>query len=192
MNIKTINIIFSKKEQKMKFIAGCALTFGLKLETLSKIFNMDESKLLLELTTYNPDLNEYLYTLFNRGIVDQNKALKEFMFFYIGLERAYLKHNKKQFESLLRVLEDNEAMKLKSEHKKWDVLNEKELMIILKYQLKYMLDIRSIADFFNICRTTYSKNIHDLKDKYPEEVAQFDYINDYHFLNYKSKVKGKY
>lgn len=59
-------------------------------------------------------------------------------------------------------------------------LSDEQILAILKYQIKYMLETKSIAGIFNIDRGTYSSRVRNLGQEYADLISDFDYLSDFY------------
>lgn len=59
-------------------------------------------------------------------------------------------------------------------------LADEQILTILKYQIKYMLETKSIARIFNIDRGTYSSRVRNLGPEYANLISDFDYLSDFY------------
>ena len=140
MNTKYLYLMFPNVEKRRKFIINCSLTFGLRLETLAEILGENKEKIYGELLYATDYMYSSLLTLFELGMNVQEDAKKEFIEFFNELVEANKKKDKEKIIELLNVISDKDAMSVIKKRKNGVIrLSEEDVLIILKYQLKYLL-----------------------------------------------------
>lgn len=65
-----------------------------------------------------------------------------------------------------------------------------EILVILKYQIKYMLSVTQTADIFKLDRHGYAKRVRKLEDDYTNLVSDFNYISDFYYNSNSHKSRG--
>lgn len=179
MDYKYLYIMFPKKETRNAFLTQCILTFGLTLETLSSLLNADKEYLYNNLFTNNPFYRNLTRTV-KHTIKEQEKAKEKFTNYFNSLKEAYQNKDKEKIRELLRVINDKDAIKLMKDKKEQQRLTDEEVLIMLKYQLKYMLTSKETSKIYSIDRGTYHDRIKKLESEYPELVAEYSelaYVN---------------
>lgn len=196
MNIKYLDQMFPTEEKKMIFLGKCILTFGLRLDGLSEILKMDKNELYKKIMNNNREIDSSLIMVFNHGMKNQDKAKNDFLSFYDRLCKACLEKNKDKISEVLEILSDKKALEIKKrlkiikDSKKNEPvrLTDEEVLMILRYQIKYMTNPSIIENMFRIDRTSYSKRVRKLWEKYPMLVSYFDYLCDlYHQSNMQKR-----
>lgn len=196
MNIKYLDQMFPTEEKKMIFLGKCILTFGLRLDGLSEILKMDKNELYKKIMNNNREIDSSLIMVFNHGMKNQDKAKNDFLSFYDRLCKACLEKNKDKISEVLEILSDKKALEIKkrlkiikdSEKNEPVRLTDEEVLMILRYQIKYMTNPSIIENMFRIDRTSYSKRVRKLWEKYPMLVSYFDYLCDlYHQANMQKR-----
>ncbi|MBE6140414.1 MAG: hypothetical protein E7172_02635 [Firmicutes bacterium] len=169
---------FKDEKKRLNFIGSVALTFGLRLESLSEIFgyNPDDlnQKLLLE------DNYEYLHFLFNHGYRNQSLAVADFYDFFNRLMLAYSTGSKEEIKKVMLELSDYKIIDYINNHPKGKSVSEDVVVDILKFQLKYGLHPTYLADYLKIQKSWYSRRVKNLPDKYHELKAGYEYLNDFY------------
>lgn len=189
--------MFPLKEKRNEFFIDCILTFGLRLNSLSKIFGYTYEE-LFKLVVYS---NKYKQASLNKvltyGIIGDIEAEKNFLQFFQELVLTYqkreiaykekdvkkYKEEKVKYEELLGELSDKQAISLMRKNKivkPGTHLTDEEITIILKYQIKYLLSTRQIERIFPIEDSNYSKRVKKLGD--PQLISYYNSLSD--FFNY--------
>lgn len=89
--------------------------------------------------------------------------------------------NKTEIANILNELSDKKAICIaKRSDSKGKKLADEQILTILKYQIKYMLETKSIARIFNIDRGTYSSRVRNLGPEYANLISDFDYLSDFY------------
>lgn len=189
MDLKYLYMMFPTKEKRNKFIINSALTFGLRLETLSKIFQIDSKTLKTELLFKTIYMTESMQALFEIGMNNQEQATSNFIAFYNELVESAKNKDKEKIQEVMEVLKDTKAIKLmKREIPGTSKLTDEEILTILKYQIKYMLGVSQTASYFKIDRGLYAKRVRSLQDNYYDLVSDFDYLSDFYYKSNKRKI----
>lgn len=191
--------MFPLKEKRNEFFIDCILTFGLRLSSLSKIFGYTYVE-LFKLVVYG---NEYkqvsLNKVLNYGVIGDIEAEKNFLKFFQELvltyqrrEVAYKEKNvkkymeeKARYEEILDQLSDKRAISLMRKNKivkPGTHLTDEEIIIILKYQIKYLLSSRQIEKLFPIDNSNYSKRVKKLEN--PQLISYYNSLSDF-FNNFR-------
>lgn len=145
MNTKYLYLMFPNVEKRRKFLINCSLTFGLRLETLAEILGENKEKIYGELLYATDYMHSSLLALFELGMNVQEDAKKEFIEFFNELVEANKKKDKEKIIELLNVISDKDAMNVIKKRKNGvNRLSEEDVLIILKYQLKYLLSTAKI------------------------------------------------
>lgn len=179
MDYKYLYVMFPKKEVRIAFITQSILTFGLTLETTSLLLNADKEYLHSKLSDGNQFYRSLTRT-FNHTLKDQEKAKEKFISYFNSLKEAHQSKDKDKIRELLRVINDKDASTLMKEKKKGEPLTDNDILIILKYQLKYMLTSVTISKMFDFDRRNYGERVKRLESEHPELVAEYKelaYIN---------------
>lgn len=179
MDYKYLYVMFPKREVRISFITQSILTFGLRLETISFLLNADKDYLYSNLYKNNA-FYQSLTKTFNRSLKDQEKAKEKFISYFNSLKEAHQNKDKEKIRELLRIINDKDAIKLAKEKGQYASLKDEEILIILKYQLKYMLSSVDVSKMFDLSRRIYSERVKKMENLYPELVAEYNelaYIN---------------
>lgn len=181
IKIELLYKMFPNENKRKDFLTKCILTFSLRLDTLSTILKEDKNELFKYLVYNGNPLFENVTMVFEHTMKDQTKAREKFESFFRRLTNASLSGNKKKIESVLGELSDKKVKKiLKSGYSSIKDLSNEDVIAILKYQIKYMLDTNTIERIFNLERHSYSNRIRKLENEYPELVSDFNYLNGYY------------
>lgn len=66
-------------------------------------------------------------------------------------------------------------------------LSEEDVLIILKYQLKYLLSTAKIEKIFQVHHSSYIPRVQSLREKYPVLVSQYEALTEINYKNYLQK-----
>lgn len=66
-------------------------------------------------------------------------------------------------------------------------LSEEDVLIILKYQLKYLLSTSKIEKIFQVHHSSYIPRVQSLREKYPVLVSQYEALTEINYKNYLQK-----
>lgn len=227
-----LNKMFPRKDRQINFLTNCALTYGLRVETIADFFgdnptdllrdfqsgnslynnlsnvfkhgmkpqqeavaefenfferltkasiNKDKEKTFDDLVVKNIKYYESVEKVFKFGMKRQEDAIKNFVDFFTNLIKAYEGKNKTEIANILNELSDKKAICIaKRSDSKGKKLADEQILTILKYQIKYMLETKSIARIFNIDRGTYSSRVRNLGPEYANLISDFDYLSDFY------------
>lgn len=188
MNTKYLYLMFPNVEKRRKFIINCSLTFGLRLETLADILGENKEKIYGELLYATDYMYSSLLTLFELGMNVQEDAKKEFIEFFNELVEANKKKDKEKIIELLNVISDKDAMSVIKKRKNGvNRLIEEDVLIILKYQLNYLLSTAKIEKIFQVHHSSYIPRVQSLREKYPVLVSQYEALTEINYKNYLQK-----
>ena len=177
---------FPTRQKRINFLTNCILTLGLRLETLSHLLGKDveiladilgenKEKIYGELLYATDYMHSSLLTLFELGMNVQEDAKKEFIEFFNELVEANKKKDKEKIIELLNVISDKDAMSVIKKRKNGvNRLSEEDVLIILKYQLKYLLSTAKIEKIFQVHHSSYIPRVQSLREKYPVLVSQYE------------------
>lgn len=175
MNLTYLYQLFPNPQKRTRFIKNCALTFGLSLETLSKLLKKDPKKIYIEFIYEDCYMAEPLNVLFRMGSTVQEEAQAAFLNFFDNLVKAAKSKDKEQINKVLEVTKDTEAMKIKSRTTKGTInLTDAEILTILKYQMKYLLSVKKIEVIFKVHHKAYVARVLELKPMNHDLVSQFE------------------
>lgn len=181
MNVKYLYQMFPTKEKRNHFLSQCVLTYGLSLDSLCAILGLNKEKTFADLVTKSTKFAESVEKTFKFGMKRQDKASADFILFFTNLSEAYERKNKEEILNVLKKLSDKKAIFIvKRPDPKEKRLTDEQILTILKYQIKYMLQIETIAKIFNIDRGTYSSRVRNLGPEYANLISDFDYLSDFY------------
>ena len=191
MNTKYLYLMFPNVEKRRKFIINCSLTFGLRLETLADILGENKEKIYGELLYATDYMHSSLLALFELGMNVQEDAKKEFIEFFNELVEANKKKDKEKIIELLNIISDKDAMSVIKKRKNGVIrLSEEDVLIILKYQLKYLLSTAKIEKIFQVHHSSYIPRVQSLREKYPVLVSQYEALTEINYKNYLPLIKN--
>ncbi len=194
VDVSVINKIYPSIDKRYRFIACCALTFGIRLQKLSEIFGIEEEMLKKNLNTYAAKQYDSLCRLFNHGMTMQDDAEARFREYFSKLYKAFENRGKNphKVSDLLSVLSDKKALDFKKRHQTSKTITDEDVYVLLKFQVKYLLGPSGMSQIFDIDRTAYSRRVRKLEDKYPELVADFEDLCAYYHSTYvKNHREGR-
>lgn len=181
MNVKYLYQMFPTKEKRNHLLSQCVLTYGLSLDSLCNTLNLNKEKTFDDLVVRNIKYYESVEKVFKFGMKRQEDAIKNFVDFLANLIKAYEGKNKTEIANILNELSDKKAICIaKRPDSKGKKLSDEQILAILKYQIKYMLETKSIARIFNIDRGTYSSRVRNLGPEYANLISDFDYLSDFY------------
>lgn len=186
MDYKYLYIMFPKKEIRTSFITQVILTFGLTLDSISELLNADKDYLYSKLSNNNQFYQSLLKT-FNHTLKDQEKAKEKFINYFNSLKEAHQNRDMEKVRELLRVINDKDAIILSKKNEQYDRLTDNDIVVILRYQLKYMLTGVTVAKMFGLSRRNYGERVKKLESEYPELVAEYNELSYINRLPYAKK-----
>lgn len=192
MNLVYLYQMFPTKSKRMVFLAKCSLTFGLRLDALSELLKMDKDELLKEIILYNQALRESLFLVFRHGMKLQDQAKNEFIEYFNQLCTFSVNKDMEKVKELLGVINDKDVIALRGKKRK-EKLSDEDVLTILKFQLKYMLDTTTIGKIFEIDRKSYARRVRNLDEKYTNLISDFDYLSDFYVAyNFDAKHRMRH
>lgn len=182
--------MFPTRQKRTSFLTNCILTFGLRLNTLSYLLGKDVDTLAKEIQSGN-SMYTFVSNVSNHGMKNQREALIEFEDFFERLKVASLTNDKNKISVVLEEISDKEAKKIaQRDLSKVKQFTEEEILILLKYQIKYMLSAMQMETIFHIENSNYARKVRKLQDKYPKLVSYFDYLLDFYLMK-KLESQGR-
>lgn len=154
MSLKYLYQMFPDENKRRRFIINCALTFGLRAETLATLLNTSVETIKSELLYNINYMHNSMQALFHIGMDNQEEAKQNFIEFFNKLVAAGKSNNKEEISNVLETISDRKAMQImRREGRGTSKLSDEEILIILKYQLKYFLSTEKIEK--NISCSSY-------------------------------------
>ena len=190
MNIKYLYLMFPTKEKRNIFLSQCILTFGLNLDAISMLTGFDKETLYNELINRGTKYYESVQRVFKNGMKRQDIAINDFLDFYNRLCQAYEAKDREAISIILHELSDKKAINLAKRPATIKTLTDEQILVILKYQIKYMLSVTQTADIFKLDRHGYAKRVRKLEDDYTNLVSDFNYISDFYYNSNSHKSRG--
>ena len=167
MSLKYLYQMFPDENKRRRFIINCALTFGLRAETLAALLNTSVETIKSELLYNISYMHNSMQALFHIGMNNQEEAKQNFIEFFNKLVTAGKSNNKEEISNVLATISDRKTMQImRREGRGTSKLSDEEILIILKYQLKYFLSTEKIEKIFHVHHTIYSKKIENLKNDF--------------------------
>lgn len=167
-----LNKFFPTKEKRIRFVRECIFTFGLRLNSVARILQLDpdEAKRVV-LENSNGFYNEIL-RVFDHSLILEDEAMNNFKTYFNRLVWTVKNKSQKDVSLVLGELSDNAIKNLK--RKENVPYTDEQIVIILKFQLKYLLSSTKVSEMVNISAHRYANRVRALQDKYPELVAYFE------------------
>ena len=186
---KRINRMFGSEKGKYSFITLSALSFGIKLETLGEMLEMDTNELYNALYKNDVDLMSSLRFLFEHGIVDQLVARTNFEDYLNKLYLAFIRCDKKAIENLLKQIRDSEIIELQKRRKSRSnyKLTDQDIILLAKYQVKYGVSSSAICAKFHINHNTYMNRVLELSNEFHTLKSNVLNINDFFEKSYETR-----
>lgn len=174
-----LNKMFHRKDRQINFLTNCALTYGLRVETIADFFGDNPTDLLRDFQSGNSLYNN-LSNVFKHGMKPQQEAVAEFENFFERLTKASINKDKEKITEILEEISDKKALKIANRDKtKQLTLTDDEILTILKFQIKYMISTHQIERIFGISKSNYKKRVKRLQTEHEKLVSDFEYIADF-------------
>ncbi len=179
------DVLFKNPQSSLIFIYHMALTFKTELSTLADLLQISERDLERQMTKAKPGSSYYFYNL-KQYYFDQEEAKIRFVRYYQELLEALKNGQKGMLHELLMAVTDNKAESIIKNRQSGEIISDKDLMIILIYQLKYFISTRSTCQIFGINIHNYRERVKRLLELNPELNRQYDFL-----ISYYSVKKGR-
>ncbi len=180
IDIDLLYRMFPTESKRNEFLTKCILTYGLRLDTVSMILNKDSEQINKALLYNTNRYYQNVKMIFLHGMKRQDTALLEFKDFYLRLSRAFISKDRKSVEEILSEISDKNASMLINKKEQSRYLSDEDILVILRYQLKYMIDLKTVEKIFKLDRRWYPVRVRKLESEYPELVSDFNYLCDYY------------
>lgn len=178
---------YPNEEKRLKFISLCVLTFGLRLDSLTDILQLDKDYIFKKLTTSTTGYEVFIHFKFFHGFDDQELAKKRFYYFLNSLYMANRNNDAEQIRKVLSTIYDADAKKL-SKRKEKDLFTDDNIKTILEYQKKYGLNNKKLAVVFNTDRNLIVQLAGRYFINHPEDTelkSSYEFYADYFQTIYK-------
>jgi len=200
-----LSILAKSEKIQYQILKNIALTFRAQLPLLSELFQIDEDELLKKLEMHNNLQSVWaLDFLFKRDIADQEKAKRDIYNFYNEFLKVRKTKDVVTLEMLRKQIFDydvtyflarRQGLESTFQGVKQENYTDKEIEMVLRYQLKYALSGDQIQNIFGINRSTYiSGRLPAILEKNPELRTRYEYLCDCHTkgLEYITRNGTKY
>lgn len=177
---KNLEIMFPNGPKRKQIVSLCVLAFQLSLETLEELLGIDKEILYNNLAVANGNLGSHIDFIFKHYCETQDVAKEKFIKFYERLLRAFRYRNKKLFIAILSEIDDSCVVNLKNNHKLGSSYTDEEILMIVKYQIKYSLTIQSLLNTFHISKKVYSRRLKEILPNYPDLQMKFEFLMDFY------------
>ena len=185
--IKNLEIMFPNGPKRKQIVSLCVLTFQLSLETLEELLGIDKEILYNNLAVANGNLGSHIDFIFKHYCETQDVAKEKFIKFYERLLRAFRYRNKKLFIAILSEIDDSYVVNLKNNHKLGSSYTDEEILMIVKYQIKYSLTMQSLLNTFHISKKVYTARLKEILPNYPDLQTKFEFLMDFYRKSSKDK-----
>lgn len=188
-----VESVYKSDENRMKFIARIALTYGLKLMTLETIFGTKNDDMQHNLLKYNnQQMNSHLLDLFSYGIRSQETAVLEAYDFIMELKNLLIAKGKAkaepaklteidaQISQTMAKLADVDIKKFKDNHQTGAPLTDAELVSIVKFQIKYLLTDVKLCALLKITNEEYKEALMRLENINPALNSEYQDLSKLH------------
>lgn len=187
---KLLEKIYPTFEKRYAFLSKCVLVFGLNLDALSELLQIDGKTLYNNFLKCNlRNINSVTFVLYH-GFQTKEKSQERFREFFASLSTAIMKKDMNKAQELINTLGDTKAINVKAKHAKKENLTNEDILVILKYQLKYCCSTETVCSSFKMSKNNYIKRVMELEDQYPEYINNFYYLEDYY--NNQKRSGGRY
>ena len=183
--------VYSSDENRMKFIARIALTYGLKLMTLEAIFETKNDDMQHNLLKYNnQQMNSHLLDLFSYGI--QETAVLEAYDFIMELKNLLIAKGKAKddpaklteieakISQTMEKISDVDIKKFKTNHQTGTPITDAELGAIVKFQIKYLLTDVKLCALLKITNEEYKEALARLENINPALNKEYQNLSKLH------------
>lgn len=186
MNYEQLTQLFPNKNKRSNFLIKVILTFGIRLDALSKVLSVDSEKLYRDIYSCGTSYATSLLLVLKKGMKKQDVASAEVQNYFNNLFLAAKKKNIEEIKKIMEVISDKEALELlnKINNSRHIVWKDEEIVIMLKYQIKYMLTSMDIERIFHIENTNYARKVRALPSEYSSLISDFDYLSDLFYKSY--------
>lgn len=157
-----LELLCSKKEEN-NLIIHLALTFRLHLDTLSSLLDIKESVLERRLlNACNSKTKKALENLFYFDKTKQENNVVKFLDYYKELLNAIIKKDNMTKSKLLNKVSDAYILEFKKNYIIGSKLKRKEVVVLLNYQIKYILTDEEIVKMFKIDLNDYRNKVENI------------------------------
>ena len=183
-NMPHLNLasFYHDENKQYIFLRHLALTFHLKLYSLTYLFQIAPDVLYKNLKRYNRSSIESLNYLFGADTSNQELAISTVLDYCEALSDALKGRNQEEMFRLIHQIDDYypKIIKKKKDENNDIILSLEEIIYILRYQIKYHLSYTQISKTFHISRTIYSKKTRKYVEDKPKLQEQYKSVVDYY------------
>ncbi len=184
---KNLKVMFPNDLKRKQIISLCVLTYQLSVESLEELLGIDKETLYNSLTNANGNLGSHVDFVFRHYCETQDVAKEKFIKFYERLLRAFKYRNKKLFIAILSEIDDSQYINFKNNHKLGSSYTDEEILMIVKYQIKYSLTLQSLLYTFHISRKVYSRRLKEIFPNYPDLQTKYEFLMDFYRKSSKNE-----
>lgn len=162
-----LNKMFPTFKNKNNFIVMSILTFGITKESMADLLGINTGELL---TTYiyPSSFCKSVERRWHHISNTQDETVTNFSNLIVALYQAFLNRDVESFKEEISEITDKFAKNIIDNRKPGDKISDADILIILKYQIKYALSSGKTAKLFKIERKTYLKRVGKILEMYPE------------------------
>lgn len=184
-----------QKKLQYTYLMHIMLYFRLRYQSLAELLNVDVETLKKNMTRYNNNTYVSLFQMDNTFFAsNQKKAQADVMEYYNELKNAKKENDKETLKKLLHQVDDSMYKLVKDNYKKKlqyvgktntraISLSDEEILVILKFQLKYSLSTLTVADDMGLNRNTLGKryrNLFSKTDEYGNKIFEYQVL-EHHY-----------
>lgn len=140
--MNNINKMFPSIEKRLDFLSLVTLEYGLSLDSLEELLGVDKETLYQELVKNNMKYNSPLYRRFSSPAINQEEARRKFKEYIKELTYACIDKDVEKIRTLLREVSDKDINEFVARKVKGQKIEDEEMLMILKYQIKYQLNAK--------------------------------------------------
>lgn len=177
--MNNINRMFPSQKGQQNFMNLSILTFGLTLDTIADLTDMSKEDFYKKYIYYS-SLCEAVNRRWQHIANTQEEAAFNFKDFVRRLMIAYIARDSEAFTKITHEITDHDALGIIRGRKKGGSLTNENILVILKYQIKYGLSNTDISQICSMDRSRYGKKVEALIEEYPEYRHAYETLVDAH------------
>lgn len=188
--MNNINKMFPSIEKRLDFLSLVTLEYGLSLDFLEELLGVDKETLYQELVKNNMKYNSPLYRRFSSPAINQEEARRKFKEYIKELTYACIDKDVEKIRTLLREVSDKDINEFVARKVKGQKIEDEEMLMILKYQIKYQLNAKELCAKINMNYASYKRRVLVIIEKYPEYQAEYDTLANIYYKSERSHHHG--
>lgn len=182
--------LFPTEKNRQNFVAMATLTYGLTKESLGSMLGISPDEVCTNYIYSSPvakSVTRRWHHIYN----SQEEAIMNFGNILERLYEAYLRRDGEAFKEILKEVTDRDAARIIKEKERARQLTDDDIVVILKYQIKYAITSTETANIFHMQRTTYGSRLKKVLDIYPEFVEPYRSLTATNTQNSLDYTKGR-